>query len=75
MNFVGNDVLQPLINGDGDADGRVVCPRRGRTSLHRHDGPSTGRQFVRDVFEISPIEWGSIANLGAVTARFRKYGF
>jgi hypothetical protein len=45
-----------------------------RTSLHRHDGPSTGRQFVRDVFEIGPIEWGSIANLGGVHA-FRKYGF
>jgi hypothetical protein len=26
----------------------------GRTSLHRHDDPSTGRQFVRDVFEIGP---------------------
>jgi hypothetical protein len=45
----------------------VWRPERGRTSLHRHDGPSTGRQFVRDVFEISPIEWGSIANLGWCT--------
>jgi hypothetical protein len=76
MNFVGNDVLQPLINGDGDwRPCRFGVLRGGRTSLHRHDGPSTGRQFVRDVFEISPIEWGSIANLGAVATRFRKYGF